>query len=188
MDGLGWTVVPILCCADDPERGLRHDPHGAAAAGAHTWDAPLKMRQPAFIGRFRRVELTSSRFLIAILGQCQGRISFYCSNFGEEATSVGSGGFCVHSSFLLVSVSFSVSLGLPILVESWLASSITPLYCLSSAFAAAALSDEDMIWPHYRELGMFLWRGLTAQQMVDQNLGNEDGARNFLPILPARIR
>jgi 2-oxoisovalerate dehydrogenase E1 component alpha subunit len=61
--------------------------------------------------------------------QRQGRISFYCSNFGEEATAVGS---------------------------------------------AAALSSEDMIWPHYRELGMFLWRGLTAQQIVDQNLGNED--------------
>ena len=61
--------------------------------------------------------------------QRQGRISFYCSNVDEEATSVGS---------------------------------------------AAALSDDDMIWPHYRELGMFLWRGLTAQQMVDQNLGNED--------------
>lgn len=60
--------------------------------------------------------------------QRQGRISFYCSNFGEEATAVGS---------------------------------------------AAALSSEDMVWPHYRELGMFLWRGLTAQQIVDQNVGNE---------------
>jgi 2-oxoisovalerate dehydrogenase E1 component alpha subunit len=61
--------------------------------------------------------------------QRQGRISFYCSNFGEEATAVGS---------------------------------------------AAALSGEDMVWPHYRELGMFLWRGLTPQQIVDQNMGNED--------------
>ncbi|CAE8628092.1 unnamed protein product [Polarella glacialis] len=61
--------------------------------------------------------------------QRQGRISFYCTNFGEEAASVGS---------------------------------------------AAALESQDMIWPQYRELGMFLWRGLTAQEMADQNLGNED--------------
>ena len=61
--------------------------------------------------------------------QRQGRIAFYCTNFGEEAAAVGS---------------------------------------------AAALSEADMVWPHYRELGMFLWRGLTAQQMADQNLGNCD--------------
>lgn len=61
--------------------------------------------------------------------QRQGRISFYCTNFGEEATGVGT---------------------------------------------AAALQPQDLIWPQYRELGMFLWRGLTAQEMVDQNLGNED--------------
>lgn len=60
--------------------------------------------------------------------QRQGRISFYCTNYGEEATSVGS---------------------------------------------AAALYDKDMIWPQYRELGMFLWRGLTAQEIADQNIGNE---------------
>ena len=61
--------------------------------------------------------------------QRQGRISFYCTNWGEEATAVGS---------------------------------------------AAALSAEDMVWPQYRELGMFLWRGLSAQQIVDQNIGNEE--------------
>mmetsp|Transcript_14226 Transcript_14226/g.26440 ORF Transcript_14226/g.26440 Transcript_14226/m.26440 type:complete len:791 (+) Transcript_14226:66-2438(+) len=60
--------------------------------------------------------------------QRQGRISFYCTNTGEEAASVGT---------------------------------------------AAALLPEDMIWPQYRELGMFLWRGLTPQQIVDQNIGNE---------------
>jgi len=60
--------------------------------------------------------------------QRQGRISFYCTNFGEEATSVGT---------------------------------------------AAALEPQDMVWPQYRELGMFLWRGLTAQQVADQNLGND---------------
>ena len=65
--------------------------------------------------------------------QRQGRIAFYCANFGEEATSTAS---------------------------------------------AAALEPQDMVWPHYRELGMFLWRGLTAQQIVDQNMGNEgDGSK-----------
>ena len=62
--------------------------------------------------------------------QRQGRISFYCTNYGEEATSVGS---------------------------------------------AAALAPQDMVWPQYRELGMFLWRGLTAQDMVDQCMANEGG-------------
>merc|ERR1719261_182139 len=60
--------------------------------------------------------------------QRQGRISFYCTNYGEEATGLGT---------------------------------------------AAALKDQDLIWPQYRELGMFLWRGLTAQEIVDQNIGNE---------------
>ena len=60
--------------------------------------------------------------------QRQGRISFYCTNYGEEATSVGT---------------------------------------------AAALKSQDMIWPQYRELGAFLWRGLTAQEIADQNIGNE---------------
>jgi len=60
--------------------------------------------------------------------QRQGRISFYCTNFGEEATSVGT---------------------------------------------AAALQPQDLVWPQYRELGMFLWRGLTAQEIIDQNMGNE---------------
>mmetsp|Transcript_126980 Transcript_126980/g.270733 ORF Transcript_126980/g.270733 Transcript_126980/m.270733 type:complete len:796 (-) Transcript_126980:233-2620(-) len=60
--------------------------------------------------------------------QRQGRISFYCTNTGEEATGVGT---------------------------------------------AAALLPQDMIWPQYRELGMFLWRGLTAQDIVNQNIGNE---------------
>merc|ERR1719356_2193590 len=60
--------------------------------------------------------------------QRQGRISFYCTNFGEEATGVGT---------------------------------------------AAALEPQDLIWPQYRELSMFLWRGLTAQEIVDQNIGNE---------------
>jgi len=61
--------------------------------------------------------------------QRQGRIAFYCANYGEEATSVGT---------------------------------------------AAALEPQDLIWPQYRELGMFLWRGLTVQEMVDTNIGNED--------------
>lgn len=66
------------------------------------------------------------QFLLTM--QRQGRISFYCANFGEEATGVGT---------------------------------------------AAALSPEDLIWPQYREFSAFLWRGLTPQAIVDQNIGNE---------------
>lgn len=61
--------------------------------------------------------------------QRQGRITFYCTNYGEEATGVAT---------------------------------------------AAALKPQDLIWPQYRELGMFLYRGLTPQEIVDQNIGNED--------------
>ena len=61
--------------------------------------------------------------------QRQGRISFYCTNYGEEAASTAT---------------------------------------------AAALEPQDMIWPQYRELGMFLWRGLTCSKIVDACMGNED--------------
>eukprot|EP01060_Flectonema_neradi_P039614 TRINITY_DN8794_c4_g1_i1.p1 TRINITY_DN8794_c4_g1~~TRINITY_DN8794_c4_g1_i1.p1 ORF type:complete len:412 (+),score=88.14 TRINITY_DN8794_c4_g1_i1:50-1285(+) len=60
--------------------------------------------------------------------QRQGRISFYCTNHGEEAASTAT---------------------------------------------AAALEPQDMIWPQYRELGMFLWRGLTTSKIVDACMGNE---------------
>eukprot|EP01064_Diplonema_japonicum_P036635 TRINITY_DN8310_c0_g1_i2.p1 TRINITY_DN8310_c0_g1~~TRINITY_DN8310_c0_g1_i2.p1 ORF type:complete len:366 (+),score=79.19 TRINITY_DN8310_c0_g1_i2:204-1301(+) len=60
--------------------------------------------------------------------QRQGRITFYCTNHGEEAASTASG---------------------------------------------AAFEPQDMIWPQYRELGMFLWRGLTTESIVDCCMGNE---------------
>jgi len=82
--------------------------------------------------RMYEVMLRSSVYdQVLLTMQRQGRISFYCTNFGEEATSVGT---------------------------------------------AAALQPQDMVWPQYRELGMFLWRGLTPQQIVDQNIGNEEDA------------
>eukprot|EP01059_Diplonema_ambulator_P032340 TRINITY_DN6304_c0_g1_i2.p2 TRINITY_DN6304_c0_g1~~TRINITY_DN6304_c0_g1_i2.p2 ORF type:complete len:410 (+),score=133.35 TRINITY_DN6304_c0_g1_i2:1760-2989(+) len=71
--------------------------------------------------------------------QRQGRITFYCTNHGEEAASTASG---------------------------------------------AALELEDMVWPQYRELGMFLWRGLDAQHVVDCCMGNEgdDAKGRALPV------
>lgn len=38
----------------------------------------------------------------------------------------------------------------------------------------AALGQRDVIWPQYRELGAFLHRGFTIQQVVDQCLGRQD--------------
>jgi pyruvate/2-oxoglutarate/acetoin dehydrogenase E1 component/TPP-dependent pyruvate/acetoin dehydrogenase alpha subunit len=67
------------------------------------------------------------KFLLTL--QRQGRISFYLTAHGEEATSVGT---------------------------------------------AAALQPQDHIWPQYRELGMFLYRGLTLDEMVANCIGNED--------------
>ena len=59
----------------------------------------------------------------------QGRITFYVTNFNEEAASLCSG---------------------------------------------AALQPQDLCWTQYRELGLFLWRGSTLDEIVDQNIGNED--------------
>jgi len=37
---------------------------------------------------------------------------------------------------------------------------------------AAALSDDDLIYPQYREAGCFLWRGFGIEQMSHQLCGN----------------
>lgn len=49
---------------------------------------------------------------------------------------------------------------------------------------AAALGKRDVIWTQYRELGVFLHRGFTMQQAVDQCLGraNEPGKGRQMPI------
>jgi len=41
-----------------------------------------------------------------------------------------------------------------------------------SVATAAALSDSDLIFPQYREVGLFLWRGLSIGQMANQLTGN----------------
>ena len=38
---------------------------------------------------------------------------------------------------------------------------------------AAALNDTDLIFPQYREAGVFLWRGFSIQQMGHQLTGNQ---------------
>eukprot|EP00916_Digyalum_oweni_P012452 GHVL01020606.1.p1 GENE.GHVL01020606.1~~GHVL01020606.1.p1 ORF type:complete len:429 (-),score=92.10 GHVL01020606.1:532-1818(-) len=62
--------------------------------------------------------------------QRQGRISFYMTNYGEEAAQVGS---------------------------------------------SAAWSNNDILFPQYRELGALMHRGLSVQNIVDQCFGNTDG-------------
>ena len=49
---------------------------------------------------------------------------------------------------------------------------------------AAALSDEDLIFPQYREAGAFLWRGFSIQQMAHQLTGNQHdlGGGKQMPI------
>lgn len=41
-----------------------------------------------------------------------------------------------------------------------------------SVATAAALDDSDLIFPQYREVGLFLWRGLSISQMANQLTGN----------------
>uniref|UniRef100_A0A7S1WFK1 2-oxoisovalerate dehydrogenase subunit alpha n=1 Tax=Alexandrium catenella TaxID=2925 RepID=A0A7S1WFK1_ALECA len=38
----------------------------------------------------------------------------------------------------------------------------------------AALDKRDVVWPQYRELGAFVHRGFTIQQVVDQCMGRKD--------------
>lgn len=38
--------------------------------------------------------------------------------------------------------------------------------------SCAALSDDDLLFPQYRESGAFLWRGFSIQQMAHQLCGN----------------
>ncbi|EER07536.1 conserved hypothetical protein [Perkinsus marinus ATCC 50983] len=71
--------------------------------------------------------------------QRQGRITFYMTNFGEEATQIG---------------------------------------------VVAALKEQDMIWPQYRELGVFLYRGFTTQQVTDQCMSTmyDQGKGRQMPV------
>jgi 2-oxoisovalerate dehydrogenase E1 component alpha subunit len=43
----------------------------------------------------------------------------------------------------------------------------------SGVGTAAALQDQDLIFPQYREAGAFLWRGFSIQQMAHQLTGNQ---------------
>jgi len=99
------------------------NPDGSLLPGI---ELPFSMDQAVSMYKLMIQSEVYDEYLLAM--QRQGRISFYCTNFGEEATGVGT---------------------------------------------AAALEPQDLIWPQYRELSMFLWRGLTAQEIVDQNIGNE---------------
>jgi 2-oxoisovalerate dehydrogenase E1 component alpha subunit len=71
--------------------------------------------------------------------QRQGRISFYISNFGEEAAQIGS---------------------------------------------ISALKFEDEVWTQYRELGCFLYRGLTTDMITEQTFSTkfEPGKGRQMPI------
>jgi len=42
----------------------------------------------------------------------------------------------------------------------------------SSVGSAAALNDDDLLFPQYWEVGIFLWRGFTIADMANQLTGN----------------
>lgn len=93
----------------------------------------------------RALELYKYMLRVAVCDQVlydvqrQGRISFYMTSTGEEATTVGT---------------------------------------------AAALEPEDVCWPQYRELGLFIYRGFTIQEVVDQcaSVADEEGKGRQMPI------
>ncbi|PKA57134.1 2-oxoisovalerate dehydrogenase subunit alpha 2, mitochondrial [Apostasia shenzhenica] len=50
--------------------------------------------------------------------------------------------------------------------------------------SAAALSNEDLVFPQYREPGVLLWRGFTLQEIANQCFGNKEdyGKGRQMPI------
>ena len=44
----------------------------------------------------------------------------------------------------------------------------------ASVGSSAALSREDVCWPQYRELGLFMERGFTLREIVDQCMNTKD--------------
>jgi len=50
--------------------------------------------------------------------------------------------------------------------------------------SAAGLHPEDMIYAQYRELGVFLWRGFTVDNCMDQCFSNrlEEGCGRQMPV------
>lgn len=88
---------------------------------------------------YRAMVKTSIMDRILYQSQRQGRISFYMTNFGEEATQIGS---------------------------------------------ARALKFKDVVFPQYREAGVFIWRGYTPLEMMHQCFGtNKDfGKGKQMPV------
>lgn len=54
----------------------------------------------------------------------------------------------------------------------------------TSVGSTAALKDNDVIWPQYRELGCFMHRGFSIQDVVDQCMGKntEPGKGRQMPV------
>ena len=76
--------------------------------------------------------MVCNQLLISI----SGRISFYMTNFGEEATQIGS---------------------------------------------ARALKFKDVVFPQYREAGVFLWRGYTPLECMHQCFGtSKDFGKGYI--------
>ncbi|XP_020246300.1 2-oxoisovalerate dehydrogenase subunit alpha 2, mitochondrial isoform X3 [Asparagus officinalis] len=50
--------------------------------------------------------------------------------------------------------------------------------------SAAALTNDDIVFPQYREHGVILWRGFTLQEFANQNFGNKSdyGKGRQMPI------
>ena len=104
------AIMPALRLIDDDGRVIE-----GADIPALEADVLRRMQQTMVsVNEFDKVFYDAQR---------QGRLSFYFTNRGEEACSVGSG---------------------------------------------AALADDDVIWPQYRELGASFWRGYSIEDCANQ--------------------
>jgi len=88
-----------------------------------------KLEKESLLHMYRNMLLGNTFDNIFYDVQRQGRISFYMTNFGEEAAQIG---------------------------------------------AAEGLDDEDLLYLQYRELGVFIHRGVPMQQLADCNFSNKD--------------
>ncbi|KAL3278443.1 hypothetical protein HHI36_013764 [Cryptolaemus montrouzieri] len=98
-----------------------------------------KLSEDVLLKMYRNMSFISVMDKILYESQRQGRISFYMTNSGEEASHIGS---------------------------------------------AAALNLTDVVYGQYREVGVLIWRGHTAQQLADQCYGNlgDTGLGKQMPV------
>lgn len=102
--------------------------------------------------------------------QRQGRVSFYMTNYGEEAIQVGSAAGMQEYFELLFTHAFThITHGFLFLSLSLSSTTNTVNHIFH-----VALADTDEIYAQYREAGVLLYKGFTMQEFMNQCFATVD--------------